>query len=105
MAIINMNTEQFNASVKDEEVILVEFMAPWCGFCRRIGPVFKKVAVEYEGKLPIGQINIDENAALADKEGIEAIPAFVMYKGGKAVASIISPDSKAKIEDFINSYI
>ena len=105
MSIMNMNTEQFNEKVKEGNIILVEYMAPWCGYCRRLAPVIKKVATEYDEVLSINQVNIDENAELAEREGIEAIPTFVIYKDGKALDSIVAPDSKAKIESFINVYI
>lgn len=101
MSILNIDKKIFEQKMSDKSTLLVEFWAPWCVYCRRIGPAFAKIAEEYEGKLQIGQINIDEEPELSDKEGIQVVPTLVIYKDGKAAASIEAPDSKAKIEAFI----
>ena len=101
MSILNIDKKIFEQKMSDKSTLLVEFWAPWCVYCRRIGPAFAKIAEEYEGKLQIGQINIDEEPELSDKEGIQVVPTLVIYKDGKASASIEAPDSKAKIEAFI----
>jgi len=101
MAAINYNTEQFHKALGEGQAILVDYWAPWCGYCRRIGPAYEKVAEEYEGQLIVSKINIDEESLLAHQEHIEVIPTLVLYKGGQAVASIVAPESKAAIENFI----
>ena len=101
MSILNIDKKIFEQKMSDKSTLLVEFWAPWCVYCRRIGPAFAKIAEEYEGELQIGQINIDEEPELSDKEGIQVVPTLVIYKDGKAAASIEAPDSKAKIEAFI----
>ncbi len=102
MEMLNMNKELFDKSVKESEVpVLVEFWAPWCTYCRRIAPAMTKVISENQGNILIGQVNIDDEEELAELEKIEIIPTFVMYKNGKAIASIVAPESKAKIDEFI----
>lgn len=99
---IAMNTELFNKHTTDSsQPVLVEFWAPWCVYCRRIAPALEKVAEQYEGILSVGQVNIDDEPLLAQKERIEVIPTLVLYKDGKALGSIVAPESKAKIEEFI----
>jgi len=99
---IAMNTELFNKYTADSsQPVLVEFWAPWCVYCRRIAPALEKVAEQYEGILSVGQVNIDNEPLLAQKERIEVIPTLVLYKDGKALGSIVAPESKAKIEEFI----
>ena len=98
----NMNAEAFrDALAQSEKPVLVDFWAPWCTYCRRIGPAFDKIAQQYADSLIVGKVNIDEEPVLASQEQIEVIPTFVLYKGGKAVASIVAPESKAAIESFI----
>ena len=80
---------------------MVEFQAPWCGYCRRIQPAMDKIAAEYADRLTIGTINIDDEPALADQEQIELVPTLVLYRDGKAAASIVAPESKAKIDAFL----
>lgn len=99
---VAMNTELFSKHIANgSQPVLVEFWAPWCVYCRRIAPALEKVAQQYEGIVAIGQVNIDDEPLLAQKEQIEVIPTLVLYKDGRALASIVAPESKAKIEEFI----
>ncbi len=99
---LDMNLELYEKSVNEsEKPVLVEFWAPWCVYCRRIAPAYDKIAEQYEEKLVVGKINVDDVPEVAQKEKIEAIPALLLYKGGEVVDSIVAPDSKAKIEEFI----
>lgn len=99
---IAMNKELFQKiAVEGRKPVLVEYWAPWCVYCRRIAPALKKVAEQQEGKLAIGQINIDEEPELAQQERIEVIPTLVLYQNGEVLGSIVAPESKAKIEEFI----
>ena len=102
MAVVNMNNQLFKENIENSgNPVMVEFWAPWCVYCRRIAPALKKVAEEYQDQIVIGQINIDDEAALAEQERIELVPTFIIYKDGKAVGSIVAPESKAQIEEFI----
>ena len=101
MSAINMNKAQFEQSMHEEKPVLVDYWAPWCVYCRRIAPAYEKIAEEYGDQLVIGKVNIDEESQLAEAEKIEVIPTLVLYRGGKAVDSIVAPDSEAAIERFI----
>ncbi len=103
MAAINMNQAQFEQFMHEEKPVLVDYWAPWCVYCRRIAPAYEKIAEEYGDQLVIGKVNIDEESQLAEAEKIEVIPTLVLYRGGKAVDSIVAPDSKAAIERFIQN--
>ena len=99
---IAMNSELFNQHVSAEDRdVLVEFWAPWCVYCRRIAPALEKLAEQYESALTIGTVNIDEEPLLASREQIEVIPTLILYRNGKALGSIVAPESKARIEEFI----
>lgn len=101
MAAINLNHKQFLNLVNSGNTVLVDYWAPWCGYCRRIGPAYEKIAEQYGDKLVVAKVNIDEEPLLAQHEKIEVIPTLVLYKDGKAVDFVIAPESKAAIEEFI----
>ena len=99
---ITMNAAQFERYTKSgDRPVLVEFSAPWCVYCRRIAPAMEKVAEQYAQRLLVGQINIDHEEALADREQIEVVPTLVIYKNGQVLGSVVAPESKARIEEFI----
>jgi thioredoxin 1 len=102
MAAVNLNHQQFNQAMNEGKAILVDYWAPWCGYCRRIGPAYEKIAEEYGEKLIVAKVNIDEEALLAHQQNIEVIPTLILYKDGKMLNSVVAPESKAAIEAFIN---
>lgn len=98
---IAMNQQLYQNAVEGDKPVLVEFWAPWCVYCRRITPALKKVAEQYRSSLTVGQVNIDEDPELASREQIEVIPTLVLYHRGQALGSIVAPESKDRIEEFI----
>ncbi len=106
MSAMNMNHEQFNQIVREEKKLaLIEYSAPWCVYCRRIAPAFNKLAEQYADRLTVAQVNIDDEPDLAKEYQIELVPTLVLYKDGQPVDNIVAPESKAKIEEFINKYL
>ena len=80
---ISLTKENFDLEVlKSPLPVLVDFWAQWCGPCKMIGPIIDQLAGEYEGKIKIGKVNIDEENELAEKHGIVSIPTIVLYKDG-----------------------
>ena len=102
MAANNINNQEFQNLLQGDKPVLVDFWAPWCSYCRRIGPAYDRVAEDHAGDLAVVKVNIDEEPILAHQEQIEVIPTLVLYHNGNAVGSIVAPESKAMIENFIS---
>ena len=96
-----LNKNSLEKYAADGKIVLVEFSAPWCVYCRRLAPAMEKVAEEYKDILTVGTVNIDNEPELARREKIEVVPTLVLYKNGQAVDSIVGPGSKAAVEEFI----
>ncbi|MBR4039528.1 MAG: thioredoxin-disulfide reductase [Clostridia bacterium] len=102
MAAVNMNQEMFEKAILGDKPVLVDFWAPWCTYCRRISDAYDRIAQKYEGRILVTKINIDEEPALAQQEGIEIIPTLVLYHKGMTLGSVINPESESAIDEFIS---
>ena len=101
MAAMNMNREQFDEMIRSGKTFLVDYWAPWCGYCRKIEVAYEAVSETWGRSIPVAKINIDEEEQLSDSQGIEIIPTLVLYKDGKAAATLRVPESRDMIEQFL----
>ena len=91
--------------LKSPVPVLVDFWAEWCGPCRMIAPIVAEVAKEYEGRLAVAKINVDENQAVPAKYGIRGIPTLMIFKNGAVAGTRVGALSKPLLTTFIDGNI
>lgn len=101
---IAMNNALFNQEIQGSKPVLVDFWAPWCVYCRRLEPALARFA-EQNPHITVAKVNIDEEPLLAQQERIQVIPTLVLYQNGQALGSIVAPESKAKVEEFVKEVL
>ena len=99
MSFITITNENVN-EVKERETVVVEFWAPWCGYCKRLGPVMKALGNELSD-VTILQVNIDDLEEISDRYGIETIPSIIVFHKKEASLPLVAPQSKSAIIDFL----
>jgi thioredoxin 1 len=101
--ILEMTDAQFESDVlKAEGPVLVDFWASWCGPCKAIAPVLDQLAEEFDGKVTIAKVNVDENPSTPGQYGVRGIPTMILFKDGNIVDQLVGAVPKNQIETLLN---
>jgi len=103
---VSLTSDNFEREVLQSPIpVLIDFWAPWCGPCRTILPFVNELANQYEGKVKIVKVNIDEESALAERHGIVSIPTLVLYRNGAVEAQKNGAFPKREIEAMFRDFV
>ncbi|MDX5358524.1 MAG: thioredoxin [Rhodobacterales bacterium] len=106
MATVPVTDATFDAEVRQSSIpVVVDFWAEWCGPCRQIGPALEELSKEFEGKVKIVKVNVDNDQQAAAQLGVRGIPALFLFKDGQVVSNKVGAAPKASLQSWIQSAI
>ena len=106
MSIQHISDTSFEQDVLKSEVpVLVDYWAEWCGPCKMIAPILEEVSRDYDGRLQVAKLNVDDNQTVPARFSIRGIPTLMLFKGGEVVATKVGALSKSQLAAFLDSHL
>lgn len=103
---INLTKQMYDGTVLKSDIpVLVDFWAPWCGPCQMVGPVIAEIAEEYDGRVKVCKVNVDEEGELASSNAVVSIPTVMLFSDGKMVGKLVGARSFDDYADLIEKFI
>lgn len=102
---IVLNDANFDETINSDKPVLVDFWAEWCGPCKMIGPVVEELAADYDGKVVVGKLNVDENPNVTGRFGIRSIPTLLVFKGGQIVDKQVGAVPKSVLAQKLDAQV
>ena len=101
--VIEFNDQNFDSEVLESKTpVLVDFWAVWCGPCKAIAPIIEEIANDFNGKVSVGKVDVDNNNQVAMKYGIRSIPTLLLFNNGEVVDQVIGNVGKESIESMLS---
>ncbi|MGP1498918.1 MAG: thioredoxin [Porphyromonas sp.] len=102
---LQITDQSFDALLKENEVVVVDFWATWCGPCQMVGPIIEELAADYAGRAAIGKCDVDANSELPAQFGVRNIPTILFFKKGELVNKLVGAQPKAKFVEVLDSIL
>jgi thioredoxin 1 len=100
-----LTDSNFEQAINAGKPVLVDFWAEWCGPCRRLAPTVDELAGDYDGKMVVGKLNVDENPNVSGRFSIRGIPTLLLFKGGQVVEQVVGLADKASLKKVIDKHV
>ena len=102
---VEVTDKTFDETIRNNQLVVVDCWAPWCGPCQMVAPIIEELAKQYAGKVLFGKLNVDENPLIAMRYGIMGIPTLLFFKNGELVDRIVGAIPKQMLEQKIKSFL
>ncbi|MCQ2350716.1 MAG: thioredoxin [Paludibacteraceae bacterium] len=102
---MELNEQNFQETLNNNAVVVVDFWATWCGPCKMVGPVIESLAKDYEGKAVIGKVDIEENDDITTQYGIRNVPTVLFFKNGQLVDKVVGAGPRSMYEDKLKALL
>ncbi len=105
MAVLHLNQEGFDKLIAGGQLTLVDFWATWCGPCKMLAPVIEELAAQYDGKVTVAKVDVDEEQDLAARYGVMSIPTVVLFQNGQEAERLVGFLPKERYEEILNNHL
>lgn len=104
-AVSYVQDNEFEQLIKDEPVVVVDFTATWCGPCKKVSPMMDQLAADYDGRVKVTKVDVDQNKSVAKQFGIRSIPAVLVFKSGELVETLVGMNPYEKFTSAVDKHL
>ena len=101
--VTELNDSNFQDTIKNNNMVLVDVWATWCGPCKMVAPIVDEISIDFQGKVTVGKLDADANRETVSQLGVRNIPTLLLFKNGEVVDKVVGAVSKQKLADMINN--
>lgn len=104
-AVTYVQDNEFDQLIKDEPMVVVDFTATWCGPCKKVSPMMDQLAADYDGRVKVTKVDVDQNKSVAKQFGIRSIPAVLVFKSGELVETLVGMNPYEKFTSAVDKHL